>query len=278
MKLGGHVSIAGGVQNAPLRAAEKGFEVFQMFSRSPHGGKKQELTKEVIKEFKNNFKAGGFDEFYIHAPYFINFASTNPRIYNGSISAIRDELERGSLLGANYVIFHPGSGKDAGREKGIELIAKGLDKVLAGYTGSTELLIENAAGAGEIMGDTFEEIAAIMKKMKHKNIGVCFDTCHAFASGYDLRTKAGVNKVIKNFDKIIGLNKLKMFHFNDSKKELNSNRDRHEVIGDGFIGKECFETLINHPKLKNVNATLETPDLKDDKPLSFTRIMRMRKK
>ena len=274
MKFGAHVSIAGGVFNAPLNAAKIDCEVFQIFTRSPRGGKAPEITPEILKQFQDNLKQAKISEFVIHSPYYINLASKNPRIYHGSIEVLRSDLERGSKLGAKYLMFHIGSAKDFGTEKSLEMVIDGLNEILDDYKGSTELLIENSAGAGEIIGDSFEEIALILKKIKSKKVGVCLDTCHLFASGYDLRDKKALDETLKKFDKTIGLDKLKVFHFNDSKVPLGSNKDRHADIGFGEIGQKAFELLINHPKLKNINAIIEAPE----EQLSYAKTLSLLKK
>jgi deoxyribonuclease-4 len=274
MKFGAHVSIAGGIFNAPLNAAEIGCEVFQIFTRSPRGGAAPELTPEVLKQFNDNLNQAGITEFVIHAPYYINLASKNPRIYHGSIQILREELERGSKLGAKYMMFHIGSAKDFGTQKSLPMVIDGLNEILNGYKGSTQLLIENSAGAGEIIGDSFEEIAHILKKIKNKNVGVCLDTCHAFASGYDFRDIKTIDATLKKFDETVGLKKLKLFHFNDSKTELGSHKDRHADIGFGEIGKKSFGLLITHSKLKNINAIIETPEEK----LSYVKTLSLLKK
>ncbi len=260
MIFGAHVSIAGGVFNAPLNAAAIGCEVFQMFTRSPQGGSVPELTPEIVSLFKTNCKLAGQREWYVHCPYFINFASSNPRIKHGSISVVRQELERASLLGAAYVMAHLGSYKDLGEEKGFVQLIGGLAEMLKGYRGSAQFLIEIAAGAGAVIGDTFEAIAKIIHqpKLKKFNIGVCYDIQHGFASGYDVRTPEAVKKTFDAFDKIIGLEKLKMFHCNDSKVEFNSHKDRHEHIGDGQIGRAGFKAILSDTRLKDKNFILET--------------------
>ena len=257
MLFGSHVSIAGGVFNAPDHAVAEGCEVFQIFTRSPRGGAAPKLTSDIVKQFKDNCQKHNFKNYYAHAPYYVNLASNQPATYHSSIKIIREELERSSLLGVEALMIHIGSAKDNPRKPALAKAIAGLKKILAGYTGSTQLLLEIAAGSGNVIGDSFDEIGEILKALKAKP-GVCFDTCHAFASGYDLRTKAGVEKTLKEFDRKIGLDKLKLIHFNDSKKELGSHVDRHEHIGQGKIGLEGFKALINHPKLKKVNGILET--------------------
>ena len=200
--------MAGGVDKAPANARVIGCEVFQMFSRSPRGGKAPALTDQLVKSFKEEMRKNQQAEAYIHTPYYINLASTNKRIAAGSIEIIREELERASRLGVKYVMTHLGSANDLSREAALKKTAVGLKKALAGYKGKTTFLIENSAGSGNVVGNTFEEIAYLIKALPaavRKKTGVCFDTCHAFASGYDLRTKAAVNKTLNQFAKIIGL-------------------------------------------------------------------------
>lgn len=268
MLVGAHVSAAGGVFNAPLNAAAIGCEVFQMFTRSPQGGSVPPLTPGIVALFKRNCELAAQREWYIHCPYFINFASGNNRIRYGSIAVVRQELERGALLGATYVMAHLGSYNELGREKGYLQLIAGLQQMLRGYTGSTRFLIEISAGAGDIIGDTFEEIAEIVHhpKLKKFLIGVCFDTQHAFGSGYDLRTKEAVDVTLEKFQDVVGLDRLKMFHGNDSKAELGSHKDRHEHIGQGHIGKSGFAALVNSERLRGVNMVCETkpPAVRDD--------------
>lgn len=266
MNIGSHVSSANGLWNAPYRARDFGLDTFQMFSRSPHGGKASVFDKDVVEKFKNAMKECEFKSFVIHAPYYTNLGSANNRIYYGTISAIREELERGSLLGAEYVMFHPGSFKDLGEKEGMKKVISGIDKVLDGYSGSTKLLVEISAGAGEIAGDSFRELGEMLfgnKKYLGKSLaGICFDTQHAFASGYDLREKKAIKKVFENFDKTIGLKYLKLIHANDSKVEFGGKKDRHEHIGDGFIGIDGFKELFKYLKSKKIDVSwiLETQD------------------
>jgi len=263
MKIGAHVSIAGGIQNAPRNAAKQGCECFQFFSRSPRGGGVKDLTEKEIKEFKINCKKHQLTDYYIHTPYYINLASTNNRIKHGSINACREELERGSQLNVKYIMTHLGSAGERTEKDALKETVRSIDRILDGYTGTTKFLIEMSAGAGKIMGDTFDEIAYILKNIKNKDVGVCFDTAHAFASGYDLRTKTAVIKTLTEFNKIIGLDKLKLMHINDSKTEFGSHKDRHEHLGKGYIGIDGFKSLIKHPKLQKINFIIETPKEND---------------
>jgi deoxyribonuclease-4 len=259
MKFGAHVSIAGGIQNAPLNAAKIGCEVFQMFTRSPQGGPAPKLTGEIIDLFRKNCEDNRLSDWVIHSPYYINFASIEERIRTSSARVIREELERGTLIGANYVMFHPGSAKDVGQVQAMKHCVDGIKRVLDGYNGTTKLLIEMSAGAGMVIGDTFEELAELLDGVGHSELGICFDTAHAFASGYDLRDAKTVGETFKNFDKLIGLSRLKMSHCNDSKIELGGHKDRHEHLGKGFIGLDAFKAIVSYKKfIPSFNLYLET--------------------
>jgi len=245
MRIGTHVSIAQGVWNAPGNAAQVGAECFQFFSRSPHG---------------------------------INLASVKNNIYYGSISIIKDELERGNLLGCRAVMTHLGSFGELSEKEGLAKVAKAIVKILETYEGSTQLLLEISAGAGRVVGDTFEEIAAILesKELKKYDIGVCFDTCHAFTSGYDLRDKKSVDETLKQFDKVIGFEKLVMVHANDSKGDLGQHLDRHEHLGDGKIGLDGFKFLAKHKVLSKLDWVLETPkDNPTDDPRNIATLKKL---
>lgn len=270
-KIGCHVSIAGGIINAPQRAAELGCEVFQMFTRSPQGGPAPKITPDIVKQFKEEMKKWNQENCYIHAPYYINFASSSKAIRSASARVVREELERGSLIGAKYVMFHPGSAKDMDRKDALKITAEGVSRVMKGYTGPTELLLEISAGAGNVMGDTFEELREIIK-ISGYDLGICLDTAHIFASGYDIKTDDGFKKVISIIKKTIGFKRIKLIHANDSKIELGGRKDRHDHIGDGKIGREGFVNLM---AVFNCDFIAETKDDKvkeDIKILKNTRL------
>lgn len=264
-RAGLHVSAAGGVVNAPENARSFGAECFQFFSRSPRGGKAPEISDETADLFRA--KCREYDmESYIHTPYYINFASQDKRIYHGSINAVREELERGSKLGVKYVMTHIGSAKDfplgSGGEKSnaaMKQTVAGLKEVFRGdLKFSTRLLLEISAGAGAILGDTFEELKYFLKGLGRKDVHMCLDTCHMFASGYDIRTKQALDETMKHFRRVLGLGQLKLVHVNDSLADLDSHKDRHEHIGKGKIGGLGFKELLKHPDFQKVNFVLET--------------------
>jgi len=256
MNIGCHVSIAQGIFNAPQRAADLGAECFQIFTRSPQGGKAPELTPEVLEKFSAEMKKNKLPNFVIHTPYYINFASANNRIHYGSVSVVRDELERASLLGAQYVMTHIGSAGDLTEAEATKKTSEMLTKTLDGYSGSAELLIENSAGSGKIIGSTFSQIAEIIKSVNHPKLnGICIDTQHSFASGYDWRD---FEKTLQQIDYEIGLDKIKLIHANDSLTECGSKKDRHAHIGEGLIGAEAFQKIVAFAQEKNIDMILET--------------------
>ena len=255
MKIGCHVSIAGGIWNAPKNAADLGCEVFQMFTRSPQGGLAPKIDKEVIKKFKEEMEKWSQENCYIHAPYYINFASAKEATRKASIRIIREELERGSLIGAKCVMTHLGSSKDMSRDKALKLVASGVHAIMKDYEGSTEFLLEISAGAGNVIGDTFEELEYIIVNSNDK-VGVCLDTAHMFASGYDIKTKEGFNSTLKAFRESIGLERVRVIHANDSMVGLNERKDRHDHIGDGKIGKVGLENMMKvFPKIDFILET-----------------------
>lgn len=280
-RIGLHVSAAGGAENAPENAKAFKAECFQFFSRSPRGGGAPVLKEESVKLFKERSKEYGMES-YIHTPYYINFASKNNKIYQGSISAVREELIRGTTLGVKYVMTHMGSAKDwlnpsldKGRKGGVSVPPEALKQAVEGLKKiydtdealETQLLLEISAGAGAVLGDSFEELAYLLDGLKRDDVHVCLDTCHLFASGYDLRNAEVLDETMKKFDKLIGVSRLKLVHANDSKKELGDHRDLHEHIGHGKIGEEGFAAIFKHPAFKKVNFILETKHddyIKDD--------------
>ncbi|MFH1789886.1 MAG: deoxyribonuclease IV [bacterium] len=276
MLFGAHVSMAGGLPNAPLNAASLGCEVFQFFTRSPRGGKPPIIDKKTIADFLANCKNFQQKEWYVHTPYFINYASSNKRISYGSINVVRQELERADWLKAKYLMTHLGSYNDLSKKDGFKQLITGVHQTLDGYKGKTGFLIEISAGSGSIIGDNFEEIAEIIHhpKLKKFNINVCYDTQHAFAGGYDMRDEQAIDKTLKNFDSTINLKRLRLCHCNDSKVKLGSRKDRHEHIGEGLIGLEGFKAMLKDARLKNINFILETKHDKVKKDMQILKKIR----
>lgn len=275
-KIGAHVSIAGGLENAPKNAAKIGCEFFQFFSKSPRGGKAKEINSEIAATFIATCEKlgyGAWESNIIHSAYFINLASTNNRIFYGSISSLKQELEVANLLKVPYVVTHIGSAKDFEgddfRAQARQQVEKGLSKVLEEYTGRSQLLLEIAAGSGNIMGDSIDELAYFIEKFPQ--LGFCMDTCHSFVAGYDLRTKKGVVTFFQEMDAKIGLSKLKTIHLNDSLTGLDSKVDRHAHLGEGEIGKEGLFAVIEIAKTKNIPLIIETKDEKIVEDINFAK-------
>lgn len=274
MLIGAHVSVAGGLPNGPKNAHALGLECFQFFSRSPQGGPAPEITPAIQDAFLNQCQTLNLKRWVIHTPYYINFANPESRIRKNSERIVREELERATLLSATHVMFHPGSGKEVGQERGLAMVVEGIKRVLDGYTGSAKLLIEISAGAGSVIGASFEEVAEILAGVDHPELGVCFDTAHAFASGYDLRTPDAVQATFAQFDRLIGLDRLKMSHCNDSKIPLGGRKDRHDHLGDGHIGVDGFRAIVNHPRLKQLDLFLETEPTDQAKDIALLYALR----
>ena len=264
--IGAHMSIEGGLEKALIKAQELEATVLQLFTKSNRQWYAKPLTQEAINLFKQTRKEIPFHSITAHASYLINLASVNSETRKKAITALKSELHRCDQLGIEFLVLHPGSHGKQGTEKGIELVAHGINTALDSYKGNTKLLIETMAGQGTSLGSTFEEIANIRSLCKNK-VDVCLDTCHIFAAGYDMSTKDQYEKTMQTFDEIIGFDNLKVIHVNDSKKECGCRVDRHEDIGAGKIGKEGFKLLFNDPRFFNVPKILETPkeSLADDK-------------
>jgi len=277
MKFGAHISASGGLYNGPLNAATLGLETFQFFSRPPQGGRVNPIKDEDAKKFLDICEEKGFDTWYIHAPYIINLASKEERIRKNSIEILKNELVRANTLKTRAIMFHPGSASGVGEEMGLKLVAEGMKEILKGYKGDTLFLIEISAGAGMVIGDAFEEVKTIMDDVAHEKVAVCFDTAHAFASGYDLRNKKSVEATMKQFDDTIGLENLIVSHCNDSKVDIGERKDRHEHLGKGFIGLDGFKSIVASPAFKNVDLILETPH-DDLLPQDLTHLKKFRSK
>jgi len=266
--LGAHMSIAGGMYLAIERGESIGCTAIQIFTKSNRQWKAKIIQEEEILLFKEKWANSFIQSIIAHATYLINIGSSDPNIVKNSIECLILELNRCVLLDIPYLVFHPGSRGTLDEKKCLTQISKNLDKVLDKCPNKkTMLLIETMAGQGSTIGHTFEQIAQIIKHSKHKKqLGVCFDTCHAFAAGYLFNSKETYKNLWKNFDNIIGLNKLKAIHINDSKMSLGSKIDRHVDIGKGQLGLDSFQLLLKDPQFKDIPKILETPkeSLDDD--------------
>lgn len=267
--LGAHMSIADGIEKSIERARSIDCTCMQIFTKSNRQWYAKPLLKEDIIAFKMAIKENpSIKSIAVHASYLINIGSSDKELNKKSVDALDLELKRCIALSIPYLILHPGSCGTANLKECIERIAHNIDNVLENNPGHTMILLENMGGQGTVVGHTFEQLAEIFQKIKHKKrIGFCFDTCHAFVAGYDFRDKKTYETMWNTFDKILGLENLKVFHINDSKKELSSHVDRHAAIGEGKIGLEAFRLLFNDKRFFDIPKILETPkekDLKDD--------------
>ncbi len=267
--LGAHMSIAGGVGNAFLQGKKVACDAIQIFTKSSRQWASKPYSKEEIEQFHTNRKETGIGAVVAHDSYLLNMGSPDAALRTRSVAAFIDELERCEMLGVTNLIAHPGAHVGAGELDGIKTIAKSLDEVHKACPGyKAKVTLEITAGQGSNLGYRFEQIGNIIDATKESDrLRVCFDTEHAFAAGYDIRTRDGYERTFGEFDQAIGIELLAAFHLNDSKKEFNSRVDRHEHIGKGFIGVEAFRMLVNDPRFWGLPMCLETPkgpDLKED--------------
>jgi len=268
MRIGLHVSISGSIDKAVDNAVNRECSAFQIFTRNPRSWFAKDLEIEEAKKFKEKLVAAKIDRMAVcaHMPYLPNLSSPDDDGYKKSIKSMIKEVERCDSLGIPYLVTHLGSHKGSGEENGIKRLTGALNKVAETNT-DVMILLENTAGQKNSVGSDFQQLAEIFSKCKPgKRFGVCLDTCHAFVAGYDLRTKADVKKTIKAFDESVGIKNLKILHLNDSKGELNSNRDRHDHIGLGEIGKEGLGEIVKIMNENDIPIVLETPidDRRDD--------------
>ena len=261
MRLGKHVSIAGGLDKAVIRAKEINCNALQIFVKNPRGWKLRDISPEEINKTKNNIKSFDMNPLVVHSSYLINLASPKKELWQKSLDVLIKEYNRSSKIGAQYLVLHPGNHTGSGIKNGINKLQEGLNKLLENTKDNGPMvLLENVAGAGTAIGSKFEELYDIITGVKKDDkIGICFDTCHAFAAGYNLKSKKYIDRTFEEFDNKVGLDKLKIIHINDSKNEYDSKKDEHAHIGEGKIGKDGFELIINHKLLKDIPFILETP-------------------
>ena len=261
VQVGCHVSIAGSIDLAVGRARERGCDTFQIFSRNPRGWSAKDLDLEAADAFRAAVGASGLGPVVDHMPYLPNPASPDDGIYEKSVAALTGELRRCSLLGIPYLVTHLGHHRGAGTDAGQERVIAAVNRALVdAEVGDVVLLLENTAGEKNSVGSTIADISRIMDGIDAKGkIGVCFDTCHAFAAGYDLRTPEDVDAVFGELDDLIGLEHLRVVHLNDCKGTLGDGLDRHEHIGLGSIGEEGFRHILRHPAVRDLPLICETP-------------------
>jgi len=260
MLLGCHVSIAGGVENAPRRAADLRCAAIQIFSRPKLAWRAAALARQSARAFRQGLRAAGVRSAMVHDSYLINLASPDPVLNARSRLAFADEMLRAGQLGIPYLVFHPGAHLGAGEAAGIANIIDSLNVVLRAVPNRTILLAEITAGQGTSVGYRLEHLAAIRSGVRaRRRLGFCLDTCHLFAAGYDLRTPAAYAATMREVERTIGIESVRAFHLNDSRGDLGSRLDRHAEIGQGRIGREAFRLLVNDPRFAEVPGVLETP-------------------
>jgi len=255
--IGPHISISKGFAKAAQIAVDMDANTFQFFTRNPRGGNAKAFDDKDIAKFQKIREHNNFGPLLAHAPYTMNLGGAKDDVYEFARRVIKEDIERMNSLGIEYMCFHPGSHVGGGIDFGIERIIKGLNEGIKGDESLT-ILLETMSGKGTEIGYEFEQLRKIIDGVEHKErIGICLDTCHIFSAGYDIVNK--LEEVLEDFDRIIGLDKLKAIHLNDSLMPFGSKKDRHAPLGEGEIGLNAIISILTHPKLKDLPFFLETP-------------------
>ncbi|MEM8882463.1 MAG: deoxyribonuclease IV [Planctomycetota bacterium] len=278
MRLGAHVTTAGGMPNAVLQGEELECEAIQVFTRNQRQWEPKPLDPEKVAEFRRGAKKAGYlADAVSHASYLINLCATDEAILAKSRRAFEDEIRRCGELGIPYLCIHPGSHLGEGEEAGLAAITESLALALQATKGvRVKILLENTAGQGTNLGWRLEHLAELLRQGKSKRLGVCIDTCHLFAAGYDLRTKKSYEATMQELDDLVGFDRVFAFHLNDSKFELGQKKDRHEHIGEGAIGKAGFKLLVNDERVAGRPGLLETPGGPEGYAKNLQTLRRMR--
>ena len=255
-----HVSISGTIDQANDRAHELGCDTFQMFTRNPRGWKYKKLDREEVGAFRRKTASYNLNPVVAHMPYLPNLSSPKKLLYNKSVKSLTAELDRCATLGIPYIVTHLGSHMGKGADLGLERIVGAVNTALSESQSEVMLLLENTAGTKNSMGSSFEDLKRILERLdSRKRVGICFDTAHAYAAGYDLHSPRGVSDTVMKFDSTIGIGLVRVIHLNDSQVGLGSGRDRHEHIGLGYIGEAGFRALFKHDAVRNLPFIMETP-------------------
>jgi deoxyribonuclease-4 len=268
MRIGFHVSISGGFSLAVQRAFELGCTCMQIFSRNPRGWTVKPLDKNDIAEFKKLRKQWDIGPVFVHTNYLINLASSRPELYEKSIEQFVIDLERTEALGAEYLVTHLGSASSRNEDWMIERVSSALNMAMKLHPPKATTLLENTAGESGDVGYTLEQVQEVISRLTDSSrIGICYDTCHGFVAGYDIRTQKGVDALAEKIASTVGLKRLKGMHLNDCLRDFNSHVDRHWHIGEGKIGLDGFKILLNHPTFKDIPKIMETPkETEEDDP------------
>lgn len=258
LNIGCHLSASEGFLNMAKMAQSIGANTFQFFLRNPHSAKDIKFSDEDIENFKDFAQKNNFSKIVAHSPYTMNLCSAKPGVRKFSAQILKSDLTEMNKIPGNFYNLHPGSHTGLGIKKGIEFISETLGKIFSQNNFETTVVLETMSGKGSEVGSTFDEISNIIKNSgAGKNLGVCFDTCHMFDAGFDFDN---IEKILDEFDKKIGIERLKAMHLNDSKNPIGSQKDRHEKIGQGFMGLEVFRKILNNNYIKNLPMILETPN------------------
>lgn len=276
--LGAHFSIAGGLENAIYTAKEYGCSALQLFTKNARTWKETALSDDAVERFVQARQETGIVEIAAHTSYLLNIAGPDEKGRARSRKALAAELERCQRLGIPYLVHHPGAHLGAGAEAGIAAAAREIRRILDALPGvSCRLLMETTAGQGTGIGRTFEEIAEILSAAGHpERTGVCLDTCHIFAAGYDIRTRAAYDETMAHFHRTVGLDRLFVLHLNDTKTDFRSRVDRHEHIGEGAIGLDAFGFFMRDPRLAACPKIIETPKMRGDTDMDWVNLRRLR--
>lgn len=262
VRIGIHLPLAGGFKGAADRAREIGCRSLQIFSGNPRGWVKKPLDPDEIAEFRAALAAADLLPLVVHATYLINLAAPDEDIYQKSLTAFADDLRRAGELGAAYYVIHPGSPKNSPRPAARARVVEALKYTLDAVPDGPDILLETTAGAGHALGANFEELAELLEPLRSNRLGICFDTCHAFVAGYELRTAAAVREIVDALEKTVGLDRLRCLHINDTRGELGSHLDRHAHLGEGELGTAGLRAFFGEKRLhrrRELPAILETP-------------------
>ena len=264
MRLGAHMSISGGVEKAVARGQEVGCEAMQIFTKNSNQWKAKPLAPGEVTAFRDACQATGIGPVVAHSAYLINLAAPDDTLYEKSIQACLDELQRCEVLGLPYLVIHPGAHMGTGEARGLQRISAAIDRIHRQTPKmQAAITLEVTAGQGTVLASKFEHLATILDQVEEpERLGFCLDTCHLLAAGYDFRTRQGYEQMMQGWDDLVGIERIRVIHLNDSKKDLGSHVDRHEHIGQGFIGTQGFAWLLNDRRLADLPMILETP--KDD--------------
>lgn len=274
--IGAHLSVGKGLKATADEAVARGLEAVQIFLRNPRGSGARKLTVEETEYFINIFKEKQIGPVVVHIPYICNPAAAKPDVYEFALKVVAEDLERCSLIDADYLVLHPGSYTTTSPAAGIDKVSDLLNQVLEKHTGRTRILLETMAGQGTEIGSNFDELKQILDKVEQSDkVGICYDTCHTFAAGYDCSNQAGIDNILLQMQASFGQDKIYLVHANDSMKELGAARDRHTHIGQGFIGTQGFKTLLSSPFFAKFPFILETPLEGVDEDIKILKQLRM---